>query len=325
MRNNSLPLNLIYIAAAVISLAVLGTGLYLASSSPHEWTMLAGGCVCVVAVAVTWPLALSLGNQRAVQDETHEAAGHLQTRIDEIYKCLSRVSEQQLLSDRAKSVAYRDKDREAIRRAIHEEMDRREWDAAFALADQFEKAFGSHNEAERFRKEINTRRADEVRQEINEVVAVIDRHTRAEQWNAALRDAEKLMKRFPNDEQVRHLPQEIENRRQGHKKQLLASWHEAVARHDVDGSIEILRQLDTYLTPAEAETMQDTARGVFKEKLNNLGAGFANAVRDHRWQEAIRLGEQIQREFPNSRIAQEVQEKMATLRQRASETAAAPA
>jgi hypothetical protein len=67
--------------------------------------------------------------------------------------------------------------------------------------------------------------------------------------------------------------------------------------------------------------MQETARSVFKEKLNNLGKQFSTAVQDHRWIEAIRLGEQVIREFPNSRIAQEVRDNMDSLRQRATEPA----
>src|SRR5690606_28340534 len=98
---------------------------------------------------------------------------------------------------------------------------------------------------------------------------------------------------------------------------LIASWHDAVARKDVDGSIEILKQLDMYLTPAEAESMQETARTVFKEKLNLLRLQFASAVQEHHWAEAVDLGDQIMRDFPNTRIAQEVREKMDALRQRA--------
>jgi outer membrane protein assembly factor BamD (BamD/ComL family) len=58
-------------------------------------------------------------------------------------------------------------------------------------------------------------------------------------------------------------------------------------------------------------------RLVFKEKLNNLGKQFSNAVQDHKWREAIDVGDTIVRDFPNTRIAQEVREKMDLLRQRA--------
>jgi hypothetical protein len=134
-----------------------------------------------------------------------------------------------------------------------------------------------------------------------------------------------LQQAFGDDEQVRRLPHDIEARRQAHKKQLVDSWHDAVNRHDIDGSIEILKQLDAYLTPQEAESFQETARGVFKEKLNNLRTQFTLAVQDHKWTEAVRLGETIVNEFPNTRIAQEVGEKMGTLRQRAGNSGAAMA
>lgn len=320
-------LNWIYPIVAVAALAIFGIGLYLTLLNPHDhdWTMLAAGCLSLVAVGVTWPIAHVLAGSRADQIASQHSARRVQERIEQMATTMSQIGESQLLSDRAKSVAFREKDRDAIRRAINEEMGRGEWEAAYALADQFEQAFGSKTEADRFRAGINEKRNEGMRKEIAEAVAVIDRQTRTEQWTAAVREAERLHEKFPNNDQVRNLPSEIEARRQSHKKQLLQSWHEAVARHDVDGSIEILKQLDTYLTPAEAESMQDTARGVFKEKLNNLGSQFAIAIREHRWAESVKVGEQIQREFPNSRAAQEVGEKIAMLRQRASEPVTATA
>jgi hypothetical protein len=318
-------LNWIYALVSVAALAVFGVGLYLVLLNPgqNRWAMLAAGCLSLIAVGVTWPIAHAIRAQRADRVSGAELAQRMQERLDQMCTLMGRVSESQLLSDRAKSVAFREKDRDAIRRAVNEEMSRGEWEAAFALADQFEQAFGSKTEADRFRNEIRARQNEDVNRQIGEGVAVIDRHVRNEQWTAAAREAEKIRERFPNNEHVLGLPAEIERRRQSHKQQLLQSWHEAVARHDTDGSIDILRQLDSYLTPAEAESMQDTARSVFKEKLNNLVAQFGTSIREHRWAEAVRVGEQIQAEFPNSRAAQEVKEKMDMLRQRASEPAGA--
>jgi len=317
------PVSWIYLVVSVVALAIFGVGLYLALMNPHEWAMLAAGCLSLVGVGVTWPIAQILAYAQANHAVTQQTAHALGERLDQMSSLLNRVSEQQMLSDRAKSVAFRDQDRAAIRRALNEELAQGEWEAAFALVDQFEKAFGSKAEADRLRADINERQNAGVKETIAQAMTVIDRHTRAEEWSAALREAEKLIAQYSEHAEVKHLPLEIENRRQARKKELLMSWHEAVARHDVDGSIEILRQLDPYLTPTEAESMQDTARGVFKEKLNNLGADFAAAIREHRWNEALRIGQQIQSDFPNSRIAQEVREKMETLRQRASEPAGA--
>lgn len=315
----------IYVIVSLASLAIFGVGLYLAITPPHQWTMLAAGCLSLVAVGISWPLAASVNGSRAAQSAAEQIAGRVAERLDQVATFLRVISEQQLLSDRAKSVAFRVKDREAIRHAIHEEMSHGEWEAAYALADQFEKAFGSKSEADRFRAEITDRRTEDVRKEIADVASVIDRHTRNEQWSAALREAERLMQRFPDNEQVKNLPGEIEQRRQAHKKHLIHGWHEAVARQDNDASLDILKQLDPYLTPAEAESMQETVRQIFRERLNNLGASFATAVREHHWADAVRVGDRIQSEFPNSRIAQEVHEKMEALRQRAGETPAAAA
>ena len=314
--------NWIYSIVALIALTVAGLGLheYLAN---HQQLLLTIGCLCLIIVGATWPIAHTLSSILTGHAAARDLQQRIHDRLEQLVASTTRIGESQLLSDRAKSVAYREKDREAIRSAINEEMGRGEWEAAYALADQFEQAFGSKNEADRFRNEIKGKRNEGMQKEITEVVALIDRYTRTEQWTAAVREAEKLHEKYTTNDQVRALPGEIEARRQGHKKQLLQSWHEAVARHDVDGSIEILKQLDIYLTRAEAQSMQDTARGVFKEKLNNLGAQFAASIREHRWAEAIRVGEQIQGEFPNSRAAQEVGEKMVMLRQRASEPAGA--
>ena len=167
-----------------------------------------------------------------------------------------------------------------------------------------------------------------IRQHVNEGIAVIDRNVRAEQWQEALAAAHKLSQQFPADEQAHNLPQQVEDRRVQYKKQLIESWQDAINRRDIDGSIEILRKLDPYLTPQEAEAMQEPARNLFKEQLNSLRTQFTLAVQDHNWPDAIRLGDEIIRDFPNTRAAQEVREMMPALRQRsegAPETATAPA
>jgi outer membrane protein assembly factor BamD (BamD/ComL family) len=311
----------VYAFALLLALATLGVGIYrLARDGGTDWTMLAAGALALVAVAVTWPIAAALGS-RAGPAGGAAADGAWTAKLDQLATALNRISDQQLLSDRAKHIAYRDKERDALRRAIQEDIARKDWDGAMKLADDIEREFGYKAEADRLRAEIRVKCDECARRELDEGLAAVDKHTRAEQWNNALREAETMLAKFPDNERVRNLPQEIETRRQGHKRQLLESWHEAVARHDVDGSIEILKQLDTYLTPKEAEALQETARGIFREKLNSLGKQFAVSVQEHRWHDALGVGDQIVRDFPNTRIAQEVREKMDVLRKRATEPA----
>ncbi len=309
-------------AALAISVVLVGVGIYRIAGK-GDWLVAAVGALGVVVTLAAWAAVMAMGT--SARPETHAVLdGRLDMISDRVYQALgllTRISEQQLISDRAKAVAFREKDRDAIRRAIQEDINRGDFDAALRLADEFESAFGYKAEAMRFRDEVRSRRQDQVRKQIQEVVEVIDRHTRSEQWNGALREAERLMSMFPDNDQVKGLPLEIDRRRQEYKKRLLESWQEAVARHDTDGSIEILRQLDSYLTPAEASGMEESVRQVFKERRDHLARLFADAVRDHKWPDAIRAGETIVAEFPESRMAQEVKEKMPVLRQQANGSA----
>jgi hypothetical protein len=313
---------LLMIAALVGAAVLIGIGIYRAALG-LEWTMLAVGALGVVIVLAVWALTIALAPQPADRTHLDSRLDAMTERLQRMTEHLSRISEQQLISDRAKAIAYRDKDRDALRRAIQEEINRGEWDAALRLADDMEGTFGYRAEAARFRDEVRARRQEQVRRQVQEAMEVIDRQTRGEQWSAALRESERLSLLYPDNETVRNLPQEIDRRRQDHKNRLLQSWREAVDRHDVDGSIEILKQLDAYLTPAEATGMEDNVRQVFKEKRDQLSKQFGEAVTGHRWVDAIRTGETIIREFPESRMAQEVKEKMPLLRQRAAELGAA--
>lgn len=315
------PIFFLYLLSLILSLGILGFGIYL-TIVRHDWTMLAIGCGCVIAVLVSFPLALVvLRSGESASQELREAMAPVHERFEQLSVMLNLISEQQLLSDRTKSVVFREKDREALRRAIQEEIGRRDFEAAASLADEMEKGFGYKQEAERLRQEIHERRTEGIRKAIAESTTAIDRSIRAERWQEAHREAEKLLAVYPDNEQVRNLPNEISARREQHKKQLIQSLDEAVNRKDTDGGIEILKKLDAYLTPAEAESMQETARGIFKAKLENLRTQFSMAVQDRNWPEAIRIGDTIARDFPNTQMAKEVREAMEGLRQRATESA----
>lgn len=324
-KSSTGAVNWMYLVILMVALAVFGVGvmLVLREGERPDWTMLAAGCVGLVVVLATWPLAITLAAARDVATrKSDETLTVVQDRLQAMSVMMNVISEQQLLSDRAKSVAYRDKDRDALRRAIREDIVRRDWDGALALVDDMEREFNYRDEAMRFRDEIHKAQDEVTRRQVNEATAVIDRHCRAEAWSDALREAERLMSVYRNDPTVAALPQTIEARRQAHKQQMLDAFGDALKRHDNDGAIEILRKLDLYLTRAEAEHMQDTVRNLFREKLNDLKTQFALAVQEHKWAEAMRLGDTIVRDFPNSGIAKEVKEKMDALRQRAGAPAA---
>ncbi len=300
----------------IFAFAVFAIGVYMAATN-QNYSILAAGCASVFATLGAWALSLSFNSGRA-SGKIDEIMAPLHERLQEMSVMLNTISENQLISERAKTVAFRENERETLRRAIREEIARKDFEAALALVKDIEENLGYLQEADSFRQQIESLRQDDVRRRVDEMIAIIDRHCLSEQWNQALREAERVQRIFPEDLRVRNIPQDIEKRRLSHKGQLLESWNNAVTRHDVDGSIEILKQLDLYLTPTEAENMQETARRIFKDKLQLLGQQFTIAIKDHNWAEAVRIGETLLRDFPNARMAQEVREKIELLRERAS-------
>jgi len=138
-------------------------------------------------------------------------------------------------------------------------------------------------------------------------------------WGRAKREAERLTALFPGSDKAAALPKQVQASYVKHKRQLLEAYGQAIAKNDVDRGIELLRELDPYLTPQEAAALEESARGVFRAKLHNYGVRFAIAVTDQRWDEALATGEEIIREYPNSRMAQEVRQNMDHLRARVAE------
>jgi hypothetical protein len=320
-KRNVSSLAWVYPVALVVAVAIVVLG-----AVSGNWMVLATGAASVVAVLVTWPILRVLESSRTcVDDNFDRIVNPLNERMQEFSMQLNQISEQQLLSDRAKVVAFREKDREALRRAIHEEIANKDYEAALALADDMERVFGYKAEAEQFRQDISLKRNEVARRQIHEAVTMIEGCCRDEEWADAQREAERIARIYPTDEQARELPTQVENRRLAHKRQLLEILADAKRRNDIDGGVEILKRLDRYLTPAEAASMQEDARAMFRAKLHNLGEHFTSAVREGRNAEAIRIGEHIMQDFPNSRMAEEVREVLPALQQRAAEPAVTPA
>ncbi|MBA7645497.1 hypothetical protein ES703_53255 [subsurface metagenome] len=97
---------------------------------------------------------------------------------------------------------------------------------------------------------------------------------------------------------------------------MLTAWDDAVKRQATDRSLEILRELDLYLSPNEGLALQEAARDAFRTKLHNLGVQFSLVVSARQWARALEIGQQIVRDFPNSRMADEIRGKLDILKQR---------
>lgn len=182
--------------------------------------------------------------------------------------------------------------------------------------------FGYSREAAQFRRLVDSQRALAIKAVIEETRLQVDSLCAAANWNEAQALLDSLVEQFPNSSEVKRMAQRtVEQKRAEHKDRLLADWNQAVEDEQIDRGIMLLQELDEYLSPAEAVDLKESARGIFRAKLQNLGAAFSVAVSEKKWNQALQIGQEIITEFPNSRMAEEVKGKFDILRQRAEEEA----
>lgn len=277
--------------------------------------MVAAGVVCFMLVSATIPLTLALVHTR------RESAAVAEMSRQQL-ELLEKINEHTLLSDSARHIAYRRQERAMLQRAIEEDIANEDWQAAMVLVDEMRERFGYREEAEEFLARIDRSRADGLNRRITEALdhfqAVLD----ARDWGAAYAEAARIARLFPDSHRTRGLEQRVRKAWEAHKKSLEREFLEAAGAGHVEHAMQLLKDLDVFLTPDEAAPLQEVARGVINKARANIGLQFKLAVQDHDWATAVQVGETIMDEFPNTRMAEEVRERIDALRARASQAAA---
>lgn len=274
-----------------------------------------GGIVLVMSIApILFKIEATLAREL---DELRE----FREGVSRKFMTLDSIAESTRISDSAKSLAHRDQELEALRHAIRTDIRGEHWEAALSLIDEMERRFGYREEADRIREELDDARNTKIESRLLEALEMIENHLHSHEWSRAQHEIDRLMAALPNEPRVLALPDRLHSARELHKQELKAAWEDAVRRSDTDHAIDVLRELDQYLSPAEAQALQASARNVFKEKLLQLGIQFRFAATERRWQDALDIGLDLIREFPNARMANEVRGLLDTLRERARQVA----
>lgn len=220
------------------------------------------------------------------------------------------------LSDWAKKVVFREKDHEYLRDSIHGAIIRQDWEAAMHLIQSLDTELGYAEEARQLVAEVERSRKATMEQRIEAAVKRFDELCAARKWEQARRDIVRLLKLFPDNDRIAGLQPEVELRRQQYKRQLLKEYDQAARRNDVERATQMLVELDQYLAPNEGAALKDSARGVFRAKLMQMGVQFSLAVSDKQFNSAIEIGERIMRDYPNSRYAHEIADMLPLLKRR---------
>ncbi|HOK66063.1 MAG TPA: hypothetical protein PK054_04920 [Anaerohalosphaeraceae bacterium] len=310
---------LIFISLFVISLLCFAAGRLFEILSflvlPSVFLFLITASVGVIAVLLYLnDIAQCLHAVIEKMEQTLESLGRQQT-------LLVKISQAVRVSDRAKEIIFRDAEQIELGEAVLSKVHQHDFEAAEAMLDEMAKEARYKELESRLRQmAVKYRTATEegrINQIINHINDLLERHL----WAQAAAQIENLLTLYSFSEKARQMPAKLQEKKNQYKRKLLAEWDKAVKNKETDRSLEILKELDMYLTPAEALALQESASTVFKTKLHNLGVEFQMAVTEKNWKAALHAARQIVQHFPNSRMAAEIRGKMDILQERARQTA----
>ncbi|HUT29089.1 MAG TPA: hypothetical protein VMX13_04785 [Sedimentisphaerales bacterium] len=274
-------------------------------------------------VVIAFVVIAMLSKLLKILDVLQENSTKLERMIEAFEKSrsiLERIDEGIRLSDAARAVLYRDADRQCLREAVLEKLRQQGIEAAQKLIDEIGRRAGYEEFAEQLGQEVSSHQDATTQEQITQTMADIDKLLETHEWARASVQIEKSIGAYPQSTETKALRQKLAEKMEARKKVLLTVWDDAVQRGATDRSLEILKELDQYLTPNEGLALQQAARDVFKNKLHNLGVQFSLAVSSRNWAQAVEVGEQITRDFPNSKMADEIREKMDLLKQKIGQT-----
>jgi len=235
--------------------------------------------------------------------------------LEKIHAGLAQIDRSTRVSETAKAIAFRDADRQSLREAVFEKLQQQDFNGAQEVIDEIAKRPEYQELAEQLRAQVEKYHTANNQERMNQVIAHIEKLLDDCQWVRASAQIEGLIKAYPDFEQAKSMRQILLDKKQERKKILLAAWDDAVRQQETDRSLEILKELDLYLTPNEGLALQEAARDVFRTKLHNLGVQFSIAITEKQWASALGIGQQIITDFPNSRMSEEIRGKLEVLTQ----------
>ncbi len=303
---------IICVALLIIFMLSLFTNIFQKSEAVQPLVLLLGALVFLSA------LLAMLSRVFKILDALRDNSSKLEDvtgALGKICAGLAQINQSTRVSETAKAIAFRESDRQSLREAVFEKLQQQDFGAAEEIINEIAGRPEYQELAEELKGQAKKYRAATVQERINQSIAHIEGLLENHQWVQASIQIEGLIGAYPDSEETKAMRQKLLDKKQGRKRELLAAWDDAIKRKETDHSLEILKELDLYLTPNEGLALQEAARDVFRTKLHNLGVQFSIAVTEKRWEQALDIGKKITRDFPNSKMAEEIRGKLDVLRQ----------
>lgn len=249
-------------------------------------------------------------------EENGSALKKIREQLEKNRVELEGIKKNTYMSETAKSIAFRDIDIQVLREAVIDKLHRQDFENTYQLLNEISEQPRYLHLANKLKIQADAYQNATDKERENQIIEHIKKLLEEKQWALASSQIERLIQSFPQSQKALDMRQKLFAKKQERKKVLLTAWDDAVKRQDTDRSLEILRELDLFLTPNEALALQEAARDVFRNKLHGMGVQFSLAVSENRWKHALQVGKQIMDDFPNSRMAQEIKEKKDILEKR---------
>ncbi len=300
------------LGAAVLSVIAYGLRPIFFAEPPAD----TAGQLGVIAIHVTGASLGFVSLALLIIGAIRQANGAASTDAGQT-ELLRAINQKLMLSDSAKRTVYRQQELQFLRDAIQQRLQAADYESARSLSEELATNFGYREEAEQLKEQIAVARTEQTETKVRQAVARLDEMLQRRDFGAATLEAAKLQRLYPESSQTHHLQRRVGQSRQRYKLELERAFLQAAEREDIDRAMELMAELDKYLTEEEAAPFLETARGVIGKKRDNLGVRFKMAVADREWLQAVRVGEQLISEFPNSRMAEEARGMIDLLRERA--------
>lgn len=305
---------IVLIALAVVVVLTMFTGVFddAEGGLMGQFILMLGALVFLLALLM---LVSRVSKALKTLGETHAKLQEVTGALEKISAELTQINHMTRVSETAKAIVFRDADQQSLREAVFDKLQEKDFDGANQLIEQIAERPEYAELAEQLRAQAEHYHDSTDHERLEQVATHIEKLLDDHHWASASAQIESLIKAHPESERAKALRQSLVEKKQQRKKALLAAWDEAVKRQQTDRSLDILKELDLYLTPNEALALQEAARDVFRTKLHNLGVQFALAVTEKQWVSALDVGRQIINNFPNSRMSEEIRGKLSILQQ----------
>ncbi len=305
----------IYIVLAVIILLVFFTGIFETSADASTSQVVP----LLVFLILLFAVIIVLSKLFKVLEAVKANAAKLEEIISTTEKnrqTLLQLEQNARLSESVKAITFSNENQQSLRQAVFAKLQQKDFKAVNKIIAEIydstlyeELAQQMQIAADRYRDSSDNERTNQV---INNIEQLLEEY----KWTEASSQIERLIDLEPESEKLKEMRQKLIDKKAERKKILLTAWDDAVKRQATDRSLEILKELDMYLTPNEGIALQEAARDVFRNKLHNIGVQFSLAVSGRQWDKAIEAGKQIIHDFPNSKMAGEIRESMNTLKEK---------